>query len=107
MGGRSEGLTSVLSSVLSSVLCLGERSQSQELEPGAALGGDGQDVVVVAVEVLVAGDDWESVSRDETGETPDQPGAASLHSLLGVGAEHGQVERVNVGLQTGDDLLNG
>ena len=107
MGGRGEDLSSLLSSLLSSVLRLGERSQGQELEPGAAVGGDGEDVGVVAVQVLVAGDDWEPVCRDEAGETPHQPGAASPHSLLSVGAEHGQVEGVNVGLQTGDNLLDG
>ena len=101
--GGGEGLASLLSSVLR----LGERSQSQELEPGTAVGGDGEDVGVVAVLVLVAGDDWEPVCRDETGETPDQPGAAQPHSLLGVGAEYGQVEGVDVGLQTGDNLLYG
>ena len=64
-----------------------ERGQCQQLEPRAALGGDVEDIVVVAVNVPVAGDDRQPIRRNEAGKAPDQPGAASLDPLLHVGTE--------------------
>ena len=84
---------------------VGHRSQGQELEPGACLGGDSEDVVAVAGDALVAGHKASAVRGHQSRQAGQQTRRACLDSLGEVRGEHGQVKRINVGLEARHDRL--